>query len=84
MQIVEHTIGRVDYTLSEEKHSARKFIRNLFVVEEMKTGKTFTREDVCSIRPGDGLPLTCPSQILGRQARIDIPRGTPLAWDLAC
>jgi pseudaminic acid synthase len=84
VRIVEQSIGRVDYTLSEEKRSARKFMRSLFVVEEMKAGEAFTRENVRSIRPGDGLPPACLSQILGRRARADISRGTPLVWELIC
>jgi len=84
VRIVEQSIGRVDYALSEEKRSARKFMRSLFVVEGMKAGETFTRENVRSIRPGDGLPPPCLGQILGRRARTDIPRGTPLAWELVC
>jgi sialic acid synthase SpsE len=45
-------------------------------------GGTLTRENIRSIRPGFGLPPKAYPELLGRQARTAIARGTPLSWDL--
>ncbi|RME10798.1 MAG: pseudaminic acid synthase, partial [Aquificota bacterium] len=37
---------------------------------------------VRSVRPGYGLHPRYLKEILGRRARVDIPAGTPLSWEL--
>jgi pseudaminic acid synthase len=76
---VEKALGRVNYTLSEKEKLSRSHRRSLFVVKDMKAGEEFTNENVRSIRPGNGLPVKELHNILGRAAKSDISRGTPLA-----
>jgi pseudaminic acid synthase len=78
---VEKALGRVNYTLSEKEKVSRSHRRSLFVVRDMKLGEKFTRENVRSIRPGHGLPVKKLHDVLGRTARCDIARGTPLSSD---
>jgi pseudaminic acid synthase len=82
VRIAAQAIGTVDYSLSEQKRTSRKFMRSLFVVQDLKAGEAFTRSNVRSIRPGDGLPPASIEDILGRKARVGIARGTPLSWKL--
>ena len=56
--------------------------RSLYVVAPIKLGEQFTRENVRSIRPGHGLAPKYLPNILGRKAIRDIPRGSPLSWDV--
>jgi pseudaminic acid synthase len=79
---VEQAIGTVDYELSADKLKARKFVRSLFVVEKVTAGQAFTTENVRCIRPGDGMHPANLSLVLGRKAARDIPRGTPLSWEM--
>ncbi len=78
----EKALGRISYELTEKMKKNRVFGRSLFVVKDMKAGEVFSPENVRSIRPNFGLPPKYLPQILGRQARTDIPRGTPLHWHL--
>jgi len=48
----------------------------------MKKGETFTLENVKSIRPNYGLPPKYLPLILGKKAKKDIKKGTPLSFDL--
>jgi N-acetylneuraminate synthase len=57
------------------------FRRSLYVVEKVIAGEQFTARNVRSIRPGHGLPPKYMAQILGRTAKYDLERGTPLSWD---
>ena len=79
---VERTLGRILYEITEREKSSQVFRRSLFVVEDMQAGEKFTEVNVRSIRPGFGLHTRHLSEVLGRRASKDIPKGTPLAWDL--
>jgi pseudaminic acid synthase len=78
----ELALGRVSYALSEKVKTNRRFARSLFAVADIAAGEIITELNVRSIRPGDGLPVRHLPQILGRHAKKDIRRGTPLSWDL--
>lgn len=77
---VEKALGSVTYELTEKQKAGSKFSRSLFVVEDIKEGELFTEKNVRSIRPGDGLPPRFLDDILGKSARTDINKGTPLEW----
>lgn len=74
----EKALGEVTYEIPEKVESNRKFARSLFVVKDMERGEVFTSENVRSIRPGYGLHPKYYDQVLGKQAKIDLNRGTPL------
>ena len=61
---------------------SRAFRRSLFVVKDLKKGERLTTKNMRSIRPGNGLAPRDHDAALGRRAKVDIARGTPLSWDL--
>ena len=79
---VEKALGEVSYELTEKMKKSRQHSRSLFVVKNMKAEEIFTEENVRSIRPGYGLPPKYLKDILGKKAKKDIKRGTPLSWEL--
>lgn len=79
---VEKALGTVNYDLTEKTRKRREFSRSLFVVEDIIAGESLTEENVRSIRPGFGLHPRYLKQIIGKKARIDIKKGTPLDWAL--
>jgi N-acetylneuraminate synthase len=82
VRVAERALGKVSYEMSEKEQASRVFRRSLFVVEDMKAGEEFTRENVRSIRPGHGLPVKELDRVLGRKATGNLERGTPLAAHL--
>jgi pseudaminic acid synthase len=78
----ESAIGIVDYTLSEKQKISRAHSRSLYVVTNVNVGDVFTEENVRSIRPGFGLHPKHYKEILGKEAIIDIEKGTRLSYDL--
>ena len=78
----EKALGGVRYQATENESGSRAFRRSLFVVQDVRAGEPFTDQNVRSIRPGFGLHTRYLPEVLGRRARRDIERGTPLAWDL--
>ncbi|NSL51795.1 pseudaminic acid synthase [Calidifontibacillus erzurumensis] len=78
----EKALGKVDYELNEKMLRSREFSRSLFVVKDIKKGEIFTEENVRSIRPGYGLKPQYIKTILGKKARQNITKGSPLSWDI--
>jgi pseudaminic acid synthase len=74
----EKSIGKIDYTLSDKTKKSREFSRSLFVVKDIEVGEKFTEENVRSIRPGFGLPPKCLKFVLGKKAKMNLEKGTPL------
>lgn len=79
---VEKALGNISYELTEKMKRSREFSRSLFVVKDMRAGDPFTEENVRSIRPGYGLHPKYLEDVLGKKARKDIKKGTPLDWML--
>jgi pseudaminic acid synthase len=79
---VEQALGKVTYELNDKIKASRVFARSLFVVKDIKKGEIFTKENVKSIRPSNGMHPKYYEEILGNKARTDIEKGTPLSRDL--
>ena len=82
IRIVEKALGRVTYELTEQQVRSREDGRSLFVVKDVKAGEIFTEENVRSIRPNFGLHTMYYDDVIGKAAKADIEKGTPLAWNL--
>jgi N-acetylneuraminate synthase len=75
-------MGRVSYGPTEAEKASLVFRRSLYVVEDMKAGEALTPDNLRAIRPGYGLAPKELDLVLGKRVNRDVPRGTPLAWDL--
>jgi pseudaminic acid synthase len=82
VRAVESALGEVRYGAGEQESKSSVFRRSLFIVRDTQEGEVFTAENVRVIRPGFGLHSRHLHEVLGRRAACDIPRGTPLSWDL--
>jgi pseudaminic acid synthase len=51
------------------------------VVKDVAAGEVLTSDNVRSIRPGMGLGPKYWPQVIGRRARRELLRGTPVDWD---
>jgi pseudaminic acid synthase len=76
---VEKSLGKVSYELTERVLKNRKYSRSLFAVKDIKKGEIYTQDNIRSIRPGYGLSPNYLKSILGKKAKIDIKKGTPLS-----
>lgn len=79
---LEKALGKVTYELTDKQKKSREHSRSLFVVKDIKKGETFTDDNVKSIRPGFGLATKYIRNVIGKSARIDIKKGTPMDWSL--
>jgi pseudaminic acid synthase len=79
---VEKALGKVSYELSEKIEKSREFSRSLFAVKDIKKGEVLTDKNVLSIRPGFGLHPKFLNEVIGKKAKDNIKKGTPLSWEL--
>ncbi len=82
IRTAEQSLGRIQYEVSEKEANSRTFRRSLFVVKDIRAGEPFTDENVRSIRPGHGLHPRYLNEVIGKHARQDISRGTPLTLEM--
>ncbi len=82
VRTTERALGSVRYGPDAREAASLAFRRSLFVVQDVRAGEPFTTANVRSIRPAHGLHTRHLRDVLGRRATHDVPRGTPLSWDL--
>ena len=82
VRIVEKTLGTIHYDGVNSESKSKKFRRSLFIVKDVKKGDLLTEENIRSIRPSNGLHTRYYNEILGKVARFDLEKGTPLSWDI--
>lgn len=75
-------MGKVNYILSEKEQKSLQYKRSLYVVEPMKAGDVFSKKNIRSIRPSNGLHTRYYEEILGKTATKNIEAGTALSWEL--
>jgi pseudaminic acid synthase len=75
-------MGKINYGVQEAEQKSLRFKRSVYVVQDIKAGEKFTKDNLRVIRPGDGMQPKYYDTILGKTASADISSGTPLTWDL--
>lgn len=82
VRTTEKALGSVQYGSIGKEKEGLNFRRSLFAVKDIKSGDEFSESNIRSIRPASGLHPKYYNDILGKRAKTDIKRGTPLSWDL--
>ncbi len=78
----EKLLGNITYELSPKSLKSREFSRSLFVACDVTAGEVLTTKNVRSVRPGFGMSPKYLSEILGKTFKTDLPKGTPMQWEL--
>lgn len=82
IRIAEEALGKIHYGLTDSERKSHVFRRSLFAVEDLKKGEVFTDSNVRSIRPANGLKPKYLKMILGKKAKKNIKKGTPISFGL--
>ena len=75
-------IGEIKYGPSDGEKDNLKYRRSLFAVEDIMAGELVTAANVRSIRPSAGLEPKYLNDILGKKAKKDVVKGTPITMDM--
>jgi N-acetylneuraminate synthase len=81
-KIAWQSLGEVGYERKSAEEENVKFRRSIYVIKDIKKGEKLTIENTKRIRPGFGLAPKYYEQILGKTAKFDIRRGTPISFDV--
>ena len=76
--IAYKAIGKGSFEMKEAEESNIKFRRSIYVVQDIKQGDVFDKENIRRIRPGYGLHPKNYEEIIGLKATKDLERGNPL------
>jgi len=79
-KIAWEALGRTGYERKACEEQNAVFRRSLYIVEDIKVGDVLSAKNVRSIRPGYGLKPKYLPDVLGKYAKVDAKRGTPLQW----
>ncbi len=79
---VEILKGEPTYEVSEGEKRGLCNRRSLFATADIRAGETLTDENIRSIRPGQGLSPKYYDRVIGKTAKHNIGRGTPLDWKM--
>ena len=82
LRVAESMKGKIDYEMIEKKKKSKQFSRSLFIVKDVKEGEEITRENVRSIRPGFGIHPKYFTEIIGKQFKIDLEKGSPMSFEI--
>ncbi|NLU94403.1 pseudaminic acid synthase [Chitinophaga sp. Ak27] len=75
-------LGEVQYGVQESEKKSLLHKRSIYVAKDIEKGEVFTTENIRVIRPGDGLHPRNYEKLLGRVAKDDLKKGTPLSWEI--
>ena len=75
-------MGKVQHGPTEKEKASLVFRRSLYVVADIKAGEKFTPTNLRAIRPGNGIAPKFYDEVIGKTAKRDIARGTPLSHEL--
>lgn len=79
---LEKAMGKATMELSAKSLKNRDFSRSLYVVTDILKGEVLSKENIRSIRPGHGMAPKHLPEIIGRKAKNNLEKGTPLSWEL--
>ena len=82
IRTLEKALGTDEYVLTDTQKLEHNGSRSLFVVKDIKAGGVLTPDNIRSIRPGTGMHTKHYEEVLGRHAKSDLKKGTPLQWEL--
>ena len=79
---LEKALGEPSFGVGINEKPNYGFRRSIFVVQDIKKGDKLTKQNIGVIRPGHGLAPKYFDKILGKKAKRDIERGTPIKKSL--
>ncbi|MFH2101057.1 MAG: pseudaminic acid synthase [Candidatus Micrarchaeota archaeon] len=78
----EEALGEVRYAQTDKVKEHDFVRRSIFVVKDIVKGTELTADNIRVIRPGYGMHPKHYEEVIGKKAKADIKRGTPLGGEL--
>ena len=81
VRLAESSLGKATFNIPKQSEANQKFKRSLFISQDIKKGECFSKVNVKSVRPSDGLSPHYFEAIIDRKAKHDLYFGNPLKLD---
>ena len=81
-RIAQGAVGTPMFKPTESENSVLRNRRSLYAVKPIAKGELFTKDNVRSIRPANGLPPKYINLVLGAHASRDVFFGEPLTFEM--
>ena len=81
LKLVSQSIGKISYGPTKSEKTAMKYRRSLYAIKDIKIGDKFTRSNIKSIRPANGLDPQYIEDLLTKVSKRNIIAGHPLRKD---
>lgn len=78
---VRASLGSAEWNIQPSEQESRRLRRSLFIVQDVQKGEIATRQNICSLRPNLGGPISDIKQILGRPFNQDYKAGMAATLD---
>ena len=75
------SLGKIHFGPTDAERKSLVFRRSIYIAKDISAGELFDETNIRVIRPGDGVPPSFYSQIIGKTAQRNYSAGTPLNWD---
>ncbi len=72
------SLGSVTYGPTDGEKKSFVFRRSIYAKANISRGEIFTQDNICIVRPGDGLPPVFFNDLLGRPSRRSFSKGEQL------
>ncbi len=79
---VRLSLGEVKFGPAGDEIASLQGRRSIYAVTDIKEGEKFTKNNIRIIRPSGGIEPKSYKIVLGKFAKKNISKGTPLSWDL--
>ena len=76
------SLGEGGFDRAGVEVGSKRFRRSIYFVKALPAGAILVKDDIRRIRPGFGLHPRHWDDLLGRELRVPVERGTPVSWDL--
>ncbi len=78
----KQALGQVTYGGSQAEDKAKQYRRSIYVSENIAAGQVLTEQNLRVVRPAFGLAPKNWSLVLGKVAKRDLAKGSPLDWTM--
>jgi pseudaminic acid synthase len=76
-------LGHIQYGSSGDRETKfKEHRRSLYISEDVVEGEELSLKNIKAIRPGLGLPVKYLEKFIGKKVNKNVPKGTPLSFEL--
>ncbi|MGM0826323.1 MAG: pseudaminic acid synthase [Pseudomonadota bacterium] len=74
-------VGKPGFARQQVEEASKIFRRSIYFMRDKKAGEVVQSDDIRRIRPGIGIEPKYFNEIVGKELKKDVTRGTPTDWD---